>query len=152
MGHEAMLQLVLEEIDRRITENIQARELAEMVNYSLYHFRRVFLALAGVPVMGYITRRKLEYALYDLSQGQRVIDVAMTYGFETHGGFTKAFKKVFGYPPSLYRLHGTASPPEKASLSGIKKQKKEESPCRFRSKKFSPFPSQATLPATGCRG
>jgi len=62
----------------------------------------------------------LEYALYDLSQGKRIIDVAMDYGFETHAGFTKAFKKHFGYPPSVYLLHITASPPEKATVYNVK--------------------------------
>jgi AraC family transcriptional regulator len=63
----------------------------------------------------------LEYALYDLSQGDKIINVAMEYGFETHAGFTKAFKKYFGYPPSLYRLHITASPPAKATVYNVNK-------------------------------
>ena len=117
MEYEPMIQSVLDEIDNRITENIGADELARMANYSTYHFRRVFNELTGTPFMSYITRRKLEYALYDLSQGKKVIDVAMDYGFETHAGFTKAFKKHFGYPPSLYRLHISISPLEKATVN-----------------------------------
>jgi len=125
--YESIIQLVLDEIDKRIAENIQADEFARMANYSPYHFRRVFVKLTGTPFMNYVTRRKLEYALYDLSQGKKVIEVAMDYGFETHAGFTKAFKKYFGYPPSLYRLRITASPPAKATIynaniGGIKMQ------------------------------
>ncbi|MCL2528221.1 MAG: AraC family transcriptional regulator [Defluviitaleaceae bacterium] len=116
MEYEPMIQSVLDEIDKRITDNIGADELARMANYSTYHFRRVFIELTGTPFNIYVTRRKLEYALYGLSQGKRIIDVAMDYGFETHAGFTKAFKKVYGYPPSLYRLHVTASPPVKPSV------------------------------------
>ena len=120
MEYEPMIQSLLDEIDKRITENIQADELARMANYSTYHFRRVFNELTGTPFMNYITRRKLEYALYDLSQGKKVIDVAMDYGFETHAGFTKAFKKYFGYPPSLYRLHISISPLAKATVNNVK--------------------------------
>ncbi|MNC31090.1 Bacterial transcription activator, effector binding domain [compost metagenome] len=69
--------------------------------------------------MGYVTRRKLDFALYDLSRGRKVIDVAMDYGFGTHAGFTKAFKKCFGYPPSLYHLHISAQPPGKPALGLI---------------------------------
>ena len=118
--YEPIIQSVLNEIDKRITENIQADEFARMANYSTYHFRRIFIKLTGTPFMNYITRRKLEYALYDLSQGKKIIDVAMDYGFETHAGFTKAFKKYFGYPPSLHRLHIAASPPIKPTISNIK--------------------------------
>ena len=120
MEYEPMIQSVLDEIDKRITEDIRADELARMANYSTHHFRRVFNELTGTPFMSYITRRKLEYALYDLSQGNKIINVAMDYGFETHAGFTKAFKKYFGYPPSLYRIHIAASPPLRATVYNVK--------------------------------
>ena len=120
MDYEVMLQSVLDEIDRRITENIRTDELARVANYSVYHFCRLFFALTGTPVLAYVTRRKLEHALYDLSQGRKVMDVAMDYGFETHAGFTKAFKKCYGYPPSLHRLHVLGKLPKKATLESAK--------------------------------
>jgi len=83
MDHETMVQSVLDDIDRRIKEPIRADDLARAANYSTYHFCRLFAALTGTPVMGYVTRRKLEHALYDLSRGGKVLDVAMDYGFET---------------------------------------------------------------------
>ena len=46
----------------------------------------------------------------------------MEYGFETHAGFTKAFKKCFGYPPSLHCLHILAKPPEKATIESVKQR------------------------------
>lgn len=121
MEYEAIVQTVLEEIDRRITETICAEDLARTAGYSLYHFCRIFMNLTGMPVKGYILRRKLEFALYDLMRGEKILDVAMCYGFETHVGFTKAFKKRFGCPPSLYRLHVMASPPTRATIESIKR-------------------------------
>jgi len=115
-----MIQSALDEIDKRITENIQADELARMACYSTRHFCRIFHELNGTSFMNYIIRRKLEYALYDLSQGKKIIDIAFDYGFETHAGFTKAFKKHFGYPPSLYRLRFVASVPVKATVKNAK--------------------------------
>ena len=67
MEYEQMIQSALDEIDKRITENVQADELARVANYSVHHFRRIFMELTGTPFMNYVTRRKLEYALYDLS-------------------------------------------------------------------------------------
>lgn len=120
MEYEATVQLVLDEIDRRIKDNIRLDELARAANYSTYHFCRVFMALTGMPVMSYVTRRKLEYAQHDLSQGKRIIDVAMDYGFDTHTGFTKAFKKCFGFPPSLCHLRIVNKLPERATVNGLK--------------------------------
>ena len=122
MTHEAMVQAVLDAIDAGITEDIQTEAMARAVNYSTHHLRRVFHALTGTPVMHYVTLRKLEYALYDLSRGGRIVDAAMAYGFETHAGFTKAFKRHFGYPPSLYRLHMIASPPERATIRSVQRK------------------------------
>jgi len=118
--YDAMIQSVLDEIDQRITENIRIEALARTANYSVYHFCRVFMATTGTPVSTYITRRKLEHALYALSTGRRIIDAAMEYGFETHAGFTKAFKKHFGYPPSLYRLHMPITPPKRMTTNNLK--------------------------------
>ena len=119
MDYAAMLQAVLDVIDERITEEIRVDELARTAHYSTYHFCRVFMALTGTPVMHYVIRRKLAYARYDLSQGKRILDVALAYGFDTHAGFTRAFKKFFGYPPSLHRLHISASPPERATVAQV---------------------------------
>jgi len=105
MVYDTVIQSTLDDIEKRITENVRASELARAANYSIYHFCRVFSEMTGTPVSAYITRRKLKYALYELSKGKKAIDVAVEYGFETHARFTKAFKKCFGYPPSLYRLH-----------------------------------------------
>ncbi|MCL2549296.1 MAG: helix-turn-helix transcriptional regulator, partial [Symbiobacteriaceae bacterium] len=89
-------------------------------NYSTYHFCRVFMALTGTSVMSYVARRKLEFAQHDLSQGKRVIDVAMEYGFDTHTGFTKAFRKYFGFPPSLCHLRYSKELPVRATVTSVK--------------------------------
>lgn len=119
MEYETVVQASLDEIDRRITESICVEELARTAGYSPFHFSRIFTKTTGLSIKSYILRRKLEYALYDLAQGKKVIDVALNYGFETHAGFTKAFKKCFGCPPSLYRLHVSASPPKRATITDI---------------------------------
>lgn len=120
MEYDAIVQMILDFIDNRITEDIRIEELAGTVNYSTSHFCRIFMAVTGTPVMNYVIRRKLTYAQYDLARGKRILDVAMAYGFQTHAGFTKAFKKFFGYLPLLHRLHVSASPPEKATVNCVK--------------------------------
>lgn len=125
MEYDVILQSVLDDIDRRITQNITIEELACASHYSIYHFCRLFMARTGTPVMTYVIRRKLEYALYDLSQGRKIIDVATNYGFETHAGFTKAFKKCFGYPPSLFHLHVSAHQPQRMTVRSFQIKKGE---------------------------
>ncbi len=111
MKHIQTIQTALVFIDENLKNELSAAMIAEKTGYSVYHFSRIFTETIGISVMSYVTWRKLQYALYDLSHGKKVIDVAMEFGFETHGGFTKAFVYWFGFPPSLCKLRLTVNPP-----------------------------------------
>jgi AraC family transcriptional regulator len=111
-----IIQNALDIIDSRISEVLTPQELAKESGYSTFHFSRLFTRATRITLAAYITRRKLQYALFDVSCGEKIIDVAMKYGFETHAGFTKAFKKCFGYPPSIYRIHAICSRPTRMEL------------------------------------
>ena len=117
MNHTQTLQSTLNYIEDNIKNEISATMLAEKSGYSAYHFSRIFTKTIGISVMSYVTWRRLQYALYDLSKGKKVIDAAMEYGFETHAGFTKAFVHWFGFPPSLCRLRLTVSLPTKPNIN-----------------------------------
>ncbi len=114
------VQKILDVIDNRITERITLRELADESGYSISHLGRIFSTLTGTTLMSYITHRRLRYALYDLSCGEKILDIALKYGFETHAGFTKAFKKYFGYPPSIYRIHAIIGRPTRMDIDTLK--------------------------------
>lgn len=117
-----LLQQVIDYIDDHIKDEIHPEELANLVSYSPYHFYRIFDKHIGYTVMDYVQKRKLQFALYELIQGKKVIQIALDYGFETHSGFTKAFKRCFGSPPSLYRLHCPISLPQKLDLLSLRQK------------------------------
>lgn len=121
MNYIEAVQLAMNTIDQRITENITLRELANTTNFSVYHFSRIFTGIIGKSAMSYITHRKLQYAIYDICNGKKIIDAAMEYGFETHAGFTKAFKKFYGCTPSYFRLHISSNTPSPVNVSNITK-------------------------------
>jgi len=98
-------------IDEHITECITISRLGAYLHYSVYHFSRTFTGLTGLSPTRYITLRKLQYAIYDLSSGDKVIDVALKYGFETPEGFTKAFKGYYGHSPAKYPYYDKVDQP-----------------------------------------
>lgn len=55
----------------------------------------------GITINEYIIQRRLTCAAKEILKGQRIIDVALKFGYETHSGFDKAFKNKFGYPPKV---------------------------------------------------
>lgn len=120
MYHEDTLQTVLDYIDDNITDEMNIATIADKAGYSVYHFCHVFKEAIGISIMSYVTWRKLQYAIYDLTQGKKVIDVAVEYGFETHGGFTKAFIRCFGFPPSICYMRLNASPPFAMNVTMLK--------------------------------
>jgi AraC family transcriptional regulator len=71
--------------------------------------------------MDYVRRRRLAFAAAELASGRRILDVALEYGFETHSGFSKAFRRHYGCSPENYRARAPAVRPELPSLDQMKK-------------------------------
>jgi AraC family transcriptional regulator len=88
----------------RLDAPIEPAELAKAASFSLHHFHRIFRALMGESVMEHVRRLRLERAAKQLrATHERIIDVALEAGFESHEAFTRAFAAHFGVPPSEYR-------------------------------------------------
>ena len=97
-----LVQKTLDYIEDNLKAELNAEELSNMTGYSLFHFYRLFQNAVGMPVMQYITRRKLLNAIYDISLGDKKADAVMAYGYETYAGFYKAFYREIGYTPKEY--------------------------------------------------
>src|SRR4030043_68107 len=89
-------------IEKRIKENITTQEIADHIGYSVFHFCRIFATDQHISLMDYIRKRRLSLAREELLHDKKIIDIAMNYGYDTPSGFTKAFRKEFGYSPSKY--------------------------------------------------
>ena len=112
----AIIQRSLDAIDLRVRTPISTQELADAAGFSLSHYHHIFEAATGMSPGRYITYRRLLHAVYDMSCGMSAIDAALTYGFDTHAGFYKAFRKEFGCPPSRYLRTHRASRPARMNL------------------------------------
>jgi AraC family transcriptional regulator len=102
MNHNADVIRALDFIEAHLKENLTAQAIAGYTGYSVYHFYRIFKAEKQVSLMDYIRRRRLTLARRELLTEAKIINIAMEYGYETPGGFTKAFHKEFGYSPTKY--------------------------------------------------
>ncbi len=100
-----MLKKILTYVEEHIHDRISLGELAQIAGYSPFYFSRLFAEAMGMPVTAYIRIRKLQYAAVSLQEGNKVLDVALLYAFDSHEGFTRAFTKLFGQPPGIVRKH-----------------------------------------------
>ena len=109
--YREIIQDSIDYIEDNIKCDISAVELSERAGFSVFHYYRLFQTAVGLPVMQYILRRRLLNAIYEIECGNRMIDVALLYGFETHAGFYKAFAREFGCTPAQYlKLHRVKKP------------------------------------------
>ncbi|WP_374712788.1 AraC family transcriptional regulator [Symbiobacterium terraclitae] len=102
------LNAALAYIEAHLHEDVDVRAAARVAGCSEYHFRRMFAALAGMPLSAYIRRRRLTLAAQDLATGARVTDVALKYGYESPDAFARAFHAEHGIPPSEAKQQGQA--------------------------------------------
>ncbi|TQL70325.1 DinB family protein [Nocardioides albertanoniae] len=79
------------------------RTLAQMAGdafTSPYHFNRMLSRGAGEPPVAMRRRVMLERSAWQLRHGGTVTDAAWAAGYESLEGFSRAFAKAFGHPPS----------------------------------------------------
>ena len=94
---------IIQYIEEHLEEPLTVKQLADIAGYSEYHFVRVFKNHTTQTVKEYICRRRLFRSCDDIFAGERLIDVAIKYGWSSHSAFSKSFHREFGFSPSLLR-------------------------------------------------
>src|SRR5262249_44930226 len=99
------LNKVLEYIDAGLSRSIGVRDLAATVHMSPFHFARMFRQTTGRPPHAYITAKRIEQAKHLLANSNlRIVEVAVSVGYQTQAHFTGVFHKFVGVTPRVYRL------------------------------------------------
>lgn len=91
-------------IEAHLTDRIELSELSRIACCSEYHFQRMFSYMADVPLSEYIRRRRMSMAAVDVKSGdERIVDIALRYGYDSPTAFNRAFQGVHGAAPSAVR-------------------------------------------------
>lgn len=106
-------------INAHLNENITLENLADAAGYSKYHAARLFKELTGRTPFETIRALRLTHAAQALqTSDEKIVDVAMGNGFDSHDGFTRAFARQFCITPQKYH---TQTPPVKClSITRLK--------------------------------
>ena len=88
-------------LDKRVTLS----DVAKNVNFSEYHFHRLFSKYSSETLKQYITRIKMERSAIYLAVDSEVsiIEIAFKYGYNSSSSYNKAFKKKYGISPTEFR-------------------------------------------------
>ncbi len=108
-------------IEAHLADEINLDKVAQIACCSTFHFQRMFSYIADVSLSEYIRRRKMTLAAFDLQRGnEKIIDIALKYGYDSPTSFNRAFQSIHGMAPSAAKSRGVklkAFPPISFKLS-----------------------------------
>ena len=91
-------------LEQQLTEEVDMKKFQQLSGYSYPLFSRLFSILADMTLAEYLRNRRLSEAVMDLRESsEKVIDIAMKYGYDSADAFSAAFKKFHDATPSEVR-------------------------------------------------
>ncbi len=95
-------------VEEHLDQEVDYGEIARIACCPPGLFQRVFAVLTDIPLSEYIRRRRLTRAAFDLcTTKEKVIDVAVKYGYDSPDAFAVAFKRLHNITPAAARERGT---------------------------------------------
>ncbi len=110
--HQQRFERVLDYIEGHLDEGLGVERLSAVAGCSKFHFHRQFSLYTGVSVARYVQTLRLQRAARALLDrpAERVIEIALGAGFDSHEAFSRAFKQGYGQSPSHYRRQPLKEP------------------------------------------
>lgn len=107
MEFAAAIQKALDYIEQHLEDETDVSEIARRAACSPFYFQRIFGLLCGITLGEYIRNRRLALAGSELmNSDNKVIDVALKYGYDSPESFTRAFTRFHGVTPSEAKKGG----------------------------------------------
>ena len=103
-GDDPAMERVRRRIERDFADELRVGELARLAGCSPEHLARRFARYAGCPPNRYLRLRRIQEAMAGLRAGQgKILELALTCGFNDLTNFNRAFRAVTGTTPRDYR-------------------------------------------------
>ncbi|MCA9766057.1 MAG: AraC family transcriptional regulator [Carnobacterium sp.] len=91
-------------IESVLDGKVDEKKIASLSGYSYPMFSRIFSILANYPLSEYIRLRRLTKAAVELRENdEKIIELAIKYGYDSPDAFGLAFKKYHHFTPSEVR-------------------------------------------------
>ena len=95
---------VMEYLEEHLTEEIDPEAISRIMACPYSVYQRSFAPVTGIQLSEYIRRRRLSLAAHELQgTSQRVLDIAVKYGYDSADAFAAAFKRMHGITPQEAR-------------------------------------------------
>ena len=94
-------------VEDHLNDGIDCGEIGRIMACPFETFQRSFVQITGISLSEYVRCRRLSRAANDLQNtDDRIIDIALKYGYESADAFSAAFRRLHGVSPSQARKGG----------------------------------------------
>jgi AraC family transcriptional regulator len=106
--YTARINRVIDYIEANIAHDLPLNELAAIANFSPFHFHRIFKAMVGETLNGFIRRLRTEKAAAMLYQNPKksITEIALECGFSSPSIFARTFQETFQMSAGKWRAGG----------------------------------------------
>ena len=109
--NQEAIKKVIDYIEKHLDEEMELDNIARHAGYSKFHLNRIFTEETGTTIHKYLQLRRLTIAAEKLAKTDiPVAQIAYEAGYHSQQAFSLAFKKIYLYPPKLYRNMGLFAP------------------------------------------
>lgn len=113
MNYYKIMREILVYIEENIEQDLSIDTVSKRFNFSKYYFHRLFTAIVGSTYNQYLLTRKLNRALYLMSNTDlNLTQISYQLGFSSPSAFTNHFKKKYGKGPLNYKKSSSFLPLE----------------------------------------
>lgn len=98
------IQQMIDWIEENLAEDISLLKMSEQIGYSPYYCSTRFHEIVGVTIRTYVAGRRLAKATLEIRDtDERLLDIAVRYGYSSQEALTRAFVNAYGCTPAVYR-------------------------------------------------
>ncbi|MFR5080011.1 MAG: helix-turn-helix transcriptional regulator [[Clostridium] innocuum] len=91
-------------LEEHLQEPVSLQTVAQHMQYSPYYVHRSFTQLCGMRMHDYLKRRRISEAARCLCETDAsVLEIAVSYGYESSQAFSKAFKQLYKMTCTQFR-------------------------------------------------
>lgn len=98
------VQKMIDWIEGNLEECFTLRDVSKHIGYSPYYCSMQFHRIVGMTMKSYVAGRRLCKATIDIRDTEeRILDIAVKYGYSSQEALTRAFMSAYGCTPMVYR-------------------------------------------------
>ncbi len=98
---------VIDYVEQHLDSEVDEKEISKITASSFSLFQGAFTQITGISLSEYVRRRRLTCAAHDLQNTkEKIIDIALRYGYQSADAFRVAFKRMNGITPMEARKPG----------------------------------------------